>query len=153
MDDFVKRERARLIAGGAKSVFVLPYPYRSGHFCSYFEGGGTVYSSMPDEALITALNEWLALLPDIGEIESQDISLMRLRTYARLLESRSAGEAESSGELSEREKLLVRLVMDRNLRGIRDIALDKIAGIYCDCLREGGKKSVLLAAVNRLLAE
>ncbi len=130
---------------GAKSAYILPYPYEKGHFCLYYESSVREYAFMRDETFAMAADEW-NMLP-FGGAKRGDDEDERIHTYARLLLP-----ADSFVRLSfaRDEKLLLRIVMDAHLPGMRTAALELLSALYPRLLCEGGSLAALRAAALKL---
>jgi hypothetical protein len=145
MDFFLEKEQQRHIKNGAKSAYVMPYPYEKGHFCLYYDDGRREYARLSDDVYEQAVKAWGGLEACQGGCEGDDE--LRLLTYIRLMN----GKEEGSGEPSQREKELIRLLMDAHLPGMRGRAIRLVGECYSDNLRAGRGMRQLEACARKCL--
>ena len=144
MDFFIEREQRILVKSGAKSSFLLPYPYKQGHFCVYYGADEKKFEFLSDEAYVDAAASWLELSVEPKE---RDDEVLQLITYKKLMQN--ANREFFSAQ--EDEKKLFRLLMDAHLTGIFRIAMVQLRKVYSRNCRSKRSLYWVKAAVNKLL--
>ncbi len=127
----MEKEKQRHEKNGAKSAYVLHYPYEKGHFRLYYGDGRSEYAWLGDEIYREASRAWRKLeVPGDGHGESDDELL--LLTYIRLMRKNS----RASNAPSLKERALIRLLMDAHIPGMKGRIIRLVGECYSDNLRQ-----------------
>ncbi len=146
MDEYLRAAQKRFVSDGAISAYILPYPYKNGHFLLRYADGRKCFADVPSDILKSAAASWNEL-PSAG-ICCGDMISLRLNTYAALL---SRYDPAVPALPNTDEALLMRCIMDRGLAGMRGVCLELLALLYPAFLQKGVPMGILRAAALRLL--
>ncbi|MGI5900407.1 MAG: hypothetical protein ACOX8S_10870 [Christensenellales bacterium] len=146
MDFFLQKEKQRHLKSGAKSAYVMPYPYEKGHFCLYYGDGRREYVRLCDGIYEEAARAWRELeIPGIGCGAGEEE--LRLMTYMRLIKGREGPPREPT----PKEKALIRLLMDARLPGMKERILRLLGECYSDNIRENRGMGQLEGCIRKSL--